>query len=168
LSILGHVRAELHHRLPEALSLHERALMLNPNLALGWSLSSAAYAYLGDLTEADRRAQRYKRLAEVGPLAFCLDTIVVLIALLKREHEAAVVAGRNISEMHPGYSAACKPYLAALGHLGRRQDADVVRRRLLSIEPQFTIRRFLAQTPLALAADRDHFAEGLRLAGLPA
>jgi hypothetical protein len=39
LTIAGHVRAFLHHRMREAIALHERALMLNPNLAMAWNLS---------------------------------------------------------------------------------------------------------------------------------
>jgi hypothetical protein len=42
----------------------------------------------------------------------------------------------------------------------------VVRRRLLAIEPNFTIRRFLDSSPFERPQDRNHFAEGLRLAGV--
>ena len=40
LTIAGHVRAFLHRRLREAIALHERALSLNPNLAMAWALSA--------------------------------------------------------------------------------------------------------------------------------
>ena len=44
-------------------------------------------------------------------------------------------------------------------------------RRLLTIEPDFTIERFLSKTPLETIVDRNHYAEGLaarrrRLIGL--
>jgi len=42
-----------------------------------------------------------------------------------------------------------------------------VRRRLLTIEPDFTVERFIATSPLERESDRDHYAEGLRLAGVP-
>ena len=42
----------------------------------------------------------------------------------------------------------------------------MVRRRLLTIERDFTIKRFLAQSVIEREEDRQHFAEGLRLAGL--
>ena len=48
LTIAGHVRAFLHHKLREAASLHDRALELNPNLAMAWALSAITYAWLGD------------------------------------------------------------------------------------------------------------------------
>ena len=74
---------------------------------------------------------------------------------------------RAVTEMNPSFSATYKPYLSALGHLGRSQEAAVVRRRLLAIEPDFTVERFIATSPLDRASDREHFAQGLRLAGVP-
>ena len=53
------------------------------------------------------------------------------------------------------------------GILGATQEAAVVRRRLLAIEPDFTIERFIATTPLERESDREHYAQGLRLAGIP-
>ena len=166
LTIAGHVRAFLHHRLREAIALHERALMLNPNLAMAWNLSGVAFAYLGDLQEAERRVARYKQLSPFDPQAYFYDTARIIIALLKRAHEHAVEIGREVSQMNPAFSAACKPYLAALGHLGAKSEADSVRARLLEIEPEFSIARFIAASPFERAEDREHYVRGLRLAGI--
>ena len=167
LTIAGHVRAFLHRRLREAISLHERALSLNPNLAMAWALSAIAYAYMGDADEAERRNNRYKKLSPFDPHAFIFDGFFTVIYLLKRDFESAVTAGRTVTQMNPSLSAGFKPYLAALGHLGRTEEATVARRRLLAIEPDFTIERFLATTPFERDSDRKLYADGLRLAGIP-
>ena len=167
LTTAGHVRAFLHHRLREAVALHERALSANPNLAMAWNLSGVAHAYLGEWDEAERRIARYKRLSPLDPHAFFFDTAFIIVALLKRDYESAVAYGRAVSEMNPAFSAACKPYLAALGYLDQIQEAAVVRRRLLAIEPDFTVARFLATSPFERPQDREHFAAGLRLGGVP-
>jgi tetratricopeptide (TPR) repeat protein len=166
LTIAGHVRASLHHRLREATALHDRALSLNPNLPMAWSMSSLVHAYLGDLDEAERRAQRYRKLAPLGPTIFAIDTSLIVAPLLRRDFEAASVAGRTATEMHPGFAPAYKAYLAALGHMGHVSEADRVRARLLAIEPGFTLRRFNESSPFARAQDRDAFVTGLRLAGI--
>ncbi|HTC08022.1 MAG TPA: BTAD domain-containing putative transcriptional regulator [Acetobacteraceae bacterium] len=166
LAIAGHVRAYLHRRLREAIALHERALSLNPNLAMAWALSAVAYAYVGDPIEAERRNNRYKKLSPLDPHAFFYDTFFIHIHLLKRDFESAVAVGRTVSEMNPSFSAAYKLYLTALGHTGRTQEANVIRQRLLALEPDFTIERFMATTPLEREADRALYAEGLRLAGV--
>jgi DNA-binding SARP family transcriptional activator/TolB-like protein len=167
LTIAGHVRAFLHRRLREAVTLHERALSLNPNLAMAWALSGIAFAYMGDHEEAEKRNNRYKKLSPLDPHAFFFDAFFILIHLLKRDYESAVAVARAVSEMNPSFSATYKPYLAALGHLGHAREAAVVRRRLLAIEPDFSIERFIATSPLERESDREHYAQGLRLAGLP-
>jgi DNA-binding SARP family transcriptional activator/TolB-like protein len=166
LAISGHVRAFLHHRLREAMVLHERALTLNPNLAMAWALSAVTYAYAGELDEAERRNNRYKILSPLDPHAFFFDAFFVLINMMKRNYEAAAEIGRRVSELNPSFSAAYKPYLAALGHLRNDQQAALVRRRLLALEPDFTIARFLATNAMERESDKLHYAEGLRLAGI--
>jgi DNA-binding SARP family transcriptional activator/TolB-like protein len=166
LSISGHVRAFLHRRLREAMVLHERALSLNPNLAMAWALSAVTHAYAGDPEEAERRNNRYKKLSPLDPHAFFFDAFFVLIHMMKRDYETAVEVGRAISQLNPSFSATYKPYLAALGHLHRDQEATIIRRRLLALEPDFTIERFLETNPMERESDKVHYAEGLRLAGI--
>lgn len=166
LSISGHARAFLHRRLREAMVLHDRALSLNPNLAMAWALSAVTYAYAGDLAEAERRNNRYKQLSPLDPHAFFFDTFFAIIHLMKRDYEKAVEVGRRVSQLNPSFSAAYKPYLAALGHLRLDQEAVTIRRRLLALEPGFTIERFLESTPLERESDKAHYAEGLHLAGV--
>lgn len=166
LTISGHVRAFLHRRLRESMVLHERALSLNPNLAMAWALSAVAHAYAGELEEAERRNNRYKKLSPLDPHAFFFDAFFVLIHMMKGDYEAAVDTGRIVSQLNPSFSAGYKPYLAALGHLRREQEAATIRRRLLALEPDFTIQRFLENNPMERDADRAHYAEGLRLGGI--
>jgi tetratricopeptide (TPR) repeat protein len=166
LTISGHVRAFLHHRLDEAKMLHERALSLNPNLAMAWALSAVTHAYAGDAEEAERRNNRYKKLSPLDPHAFFFDAFFVLIHLMKHDYTRAAEAGSAVSQLNPSFSATYKPFLSALGHLRRDDEAATIRKRLLEIEPDFTIQRFLDTTPMLHEADRQHYAEGLRLAGL--
>jgi hypothetical protein len=70
--------------------------------------------------------------------------------------------------MNPSFTSSHKLYLSALGHTGRAQEAARVRQRLILLEPDFTVERFLATTPLEREADRRLCAEGLALAGVPA
>ena len=120
LTIAGHVRAFLHHSLREAAGLHERALELNPNLAMAWALSAITYAYLGDADEAERRNNRYKALSPLDPHAFFFDVVFGIVHLLRHDYEAAAMAGRAFTQLNPSFSGGYKPYLAALGLSGPR------------------------------------------------
>jgi TolB-like protein len=166
LAIAGHVRAFLHRRLDEALALHERALAINPSLPLAWHLSGVAQAYRGDLDEARRRLEQCRRLAPRDPHNFYAEGAFIIVELLSRNHEAAAAIGRRVTQLHPRFSAAYKPYLAALGHLGEKKEAAVVYRRLLKLEPDFTVRAFRATCPFALREHCDHYVAGLTLAGV--
>ena len=167
LTIAGHVRAFLHHRPREALELHGRALSLNPNLAMAWGLSATTFTYLGELDEATRRFARYKRLSPMDPNAFFFDACMVLLELAKRDYNAAVVLGRRASELNPHFSAGLKHYLSALGHAKLLDEAATVRARLLVIEPTFTVQDSIRRSPYEHASEVEHYAAGLRAAGLP-
>jgi len=167
LAIAGHVRAFLHRRLEEALPLHERALAINPSLSLAWHLSGVAHAYRGDLEEARRRLVQCRRLAPRDPHSFYADGALIILELLCRNHREAAVIGRRVTQLHPRFSAAYKPYLAALGHLGEKKEAALICRKLLQLEPGFTVREFRATSPFALREHTDHYASGLTLAGVP-
>ena len=166
-AIAGHVRAALQRRIPEALSLHERALALNPNLGMAWALSGFAHLYAGDAAQAQRRFDHYKQLSPADPFAFQLDAGRSLVALLNRDFEQAANLGRAVSELNPDFAAASIPYLSALGHLGRGPEAAVIRRRLLAHAGGFSLRRFAETSPFSRPEDSELIAAGLRLAGVP-
>lgn len=42
----------------------------------------------------------------------------------------------------------------------------MIRRRLLTIDPGFSVEAFLKSTPYERAEEGEHFAQGLRLAGV--
>jgi len=167
LATSGYLRAVLLRETDEARALQERALALNPNLAMAWALSAATLTFRGELTEAEARAKQYKLLAPSDPWAACLDPVIPLIALLKGDFSTASDAARSLAQISPGSRAACQIWLAALGHLGQRQLFAALLGRLNAMEPGFSLARVRAETPLARPADRELFIEGMRKAGAP-
>ena len=166
LTVLGHVRAFLYHRIEEAVSLHDRALAHNPNLAMAWVFSGMAHAYLGQHEEGLRRCEHYKRLAPLHPHAFFFDGGQLIPLLFLKRHAQVDALARQAVLLHPSFSFPYKLWLPALGHLGRTEEAAKVRERLLAIEPDFTLAKALRRGPIQRAEDRAHYEEGLRLAGL--
>jgi TolB-like protein len=166
LTIAGHVRAFLHHEVEEATVLHDRALALNPNLAMAWVFSGMTQSYLGRHEEALRRLDRYALLAPFHPHAFYFDAARGLPLLYLRRHEEVVQVERMATAMRPGFSYPYKTYLSALGHLGMEEEAAEVRAKLLAIEPDFCIEKAQRRTPTRRPEDIAHYIEGLRRAGL--
>ena len=167
LTIAGHVRAFLHYRIDEALALHERALSLNPNLPLAWALSGIAHTYAGLHEEAIRRIHRARYLSPLDPHAFFFDMALMMPHFLRGDYETVVELGRRALELNPALTSTYKGMLAALGHLGRAEEAATVAARLLRLDPSFRIAETVARTPLTRPEDAALYADGLRRAGLP-
>ena len=166
LTIAGHVRAFLHRRLDEAIPLHERALAVNPSLPLAWHLSGVAQAYKGNLDEARRRIDHCRRLSPRDPHSFFADGAAIIVELLSQQHELAAAMGRRVTQLHPRFSAAYKPYLSALGHMGEEREASLIQRRLLALEPDFNLKNFRVSSPFARREHLEHYVLGLSLAGI--
>jgi DNA-binding SARP family transcriptional activator len=166
LTILGHVRAFLHHRVAEAVSLYERAIALNPNLPMAWVFSSLALSYRGEHEEALRRWERYKRLAPLHPHAFFFDSARLVPLLMMKRHEEVDAAARQVTALHAGFTFPYKAWVSALGHLGRHEEAAQTLARLLAMEPDFDLAKARERIPLHRPEDLDHYLEGLRKAGL--
>lgn len=167
LTLAGHVRGFLEKRPREAIELHDRALRLNPNLALAWCFSGLACSYLGDHDQAARRMMRATELSPSDPHLFMFDTALIMPHMLRADYHEAVEVGRRALELNPWFSSAYKGYLAALGHLGMTRRAIEVRDRLLSLEPGFTVHSAIERSPMTRPEDIERYADGLRLGGLP-
>jgi tetratricopeptide (TPR) repeat protein len=167
LTMAGHVRAYLHRRVDEAIGLHERALALNPNLALAWVFSGMALSYAGRHEEAVRRIERGKKLSPFDPHSFFFDMALMIPNLMLGRYEAAVEISRRAALLSPDFSSNLKGCLCALGHLGWSKEQGAVRDRLLRLEPGFNLAEARARSPLHRAEDLERYIEGLRLAGLP-
>ena len=167
LTLAGHVRGFLFKRASEAQVLHERAISLNPNLALAWCFSGFAASYLGDHALALERMELAIRLSPSDPHLFFFRSATMMPLLARGEDAQAAEAGRKAVELNPWFSSSFKGYLSALGNLGLTAEAASVRGRLLKLEPGFTVRSAIERSPMMVREDVDRYAEGLRRGGLP-
>ncbi|MBS0639062.1 MAG: BTAD domain-containing putative transcriptional regulator [Acetobacteraceae bacterium] len=167
LTLAGHVRGYLGRSPDEAIDLHERALSLNPNLAIAWCFSGLAHTYIGQHEEGLRRISQARRLSPSDPHVFFFDMALIMPHLLRGDYPAAIDVGRRAIQLNPWFTSAYKGYLSALGQMGRAREAADVLRRLLHLEPGFSVQAAIRRVPLQLAEDMHRYAEGLRRAGLP-
>jgi DNA-binding SARP family transcriptional activator/TolB-like protein/Tfp pilus assembly protein PilF len=166
MTLAGHVRGFLGRHPEEATALHERAIALNPNLAIAWCFSGLSHLYTGQHDEGLRRIDQAQRLSPSDPHVFFFDTSLIIAHLLLGDYASAVEAGRRATQLNPLFSSAHKGYLAALGLLDRPREAAEVLRKLLELEPGFSIEDAVLRSPLAQPEDLARYATGLRRAGL--
>ncbi len=167
LAVAGHVEAFMHHRLAAAHALHERALAANPNLPLAWAFSGLAHVYEGRHDEGLRRLDQARALSPLDPHGFLFESGAMLGRLMRGEDAAVAQQGRTAIPLNPAFTATRKVQLAALGHLGAAEEAAAMRAELLRLEPGFDVAQAMRRSPLSREVDRERYAAGLRLAGLP-
>src|SRR6185436_3204219 len=124
------------------------------------------HCYLGQHEEAIQRIHRAQRLSPHDPHGFFFDMALTMPHLLRGEYETVVTVGRRGIELNPGFSSGYKGYLAALGHLRREREAAAALRKLLVLEPGFSVGTAIERSPMRRSDDVARYAEGLRLAGL--
>jgi DNA-binding SARP family transcriptional activator len=166
-AICGHLCSFLEKDFDSARHYLDAALRLNPNIAFIWAMSAATFCYMGKPDSAIQHLERYTTLTSFAPNAYFGDTIYTLAYLIKADFDAASRFGRRAVRAYPDFSNGYKPLLAALGHLGRRDEAAPYVQKLLALEPHFTIEHFIRTYPLARQEDRENYARGLELAGVP-
>lgn len=168
LGIFAHVASFLEKDFDTAILFFERALRLNPNLAYIWAWSAPTYCYIGQPEAALARLERYRDLAPFDPYFLLFESMYTMAYVFKGDYESAAAVGRRSVKNNPLFSNGYKPLIAALGHLGLRDEAKAYVETLLSLEPDFTVERFGRTYPFKLASDRTRYMRGLALAGVPA
>jgi len=166
LAVSGHVRAFLHHEVPEAVALCGRAMEINPYLPAVLTFAGMAQAYAGELETARGHLRRALWLLPRNPHAFFTEAGLATVEMLRGEHALAIEIARGALQLQPRFTAALRAQIAALGHLGREEEARPLIRDLLTLDPRFTLARFRAAIPYRKREHLDHFVRGLRLAGL--
>ena len=167
LGIYGHICSFLSKDFDAALSYFDQSLRLNPNLAYIWALSAPTYCYIGQPDIALQRLDRYRELAPFDPYFSLFETMYPVAYVFKGDYARAAMIGRRVVNSNPEFSNGYKPLIAALGHLGRRAEAQAYVDRLRQLEPRFTVAHFSKVYPFRRGSDRERYAEGLRLAGVP-
>jgi DNA-binding SARP family transcriptional activator/Tfp pilus assembly protein PilF/TolB-like protein len=167
LGISGHISAFLEKDLEKAMSHFDRALRINPNLAHVLALSAPTCCYVGKAEIALDRLRRYRELAPYDPYFKLFETMYTVAYVFLRDWKRAADVGRRSVANNPGFSNGYKPLIAALGHLGLREEAEGYVKALLGMEQGFTVERFGREYPFTRDSDRQSYQHGLRLAGVP-
>jgi len=167
LAICGHVSSFLGRDYETALHYFDRAQRLDPALEFPWLWSALTYCYAGKPGSALERLAHYRSLTSMIPANAWTKNICSISYLFSGDYEKAVEFSHPMTKASPGFVNGYKPLIAALGHLGRGEEAKPYIDKLLALEPNFTVERFGQVYPIKYDGDRAHYMKGLRLAGVP-
>jgi adenylate cyclase len=167
LTLLGHLRALLFRDFDAAFDLFARALHSSPNSAFTWSRSSPAFSYIGDTTEARRRAEEALRLSPFDPHIFWTHSALGLAAYTEGDYPTAVMWGRRSHVENRAFTANLRFLAASLAANGQFEEAQHIGKSLCRLAPDFAVRRFVETYAYRDEQFRARLAQHLLLAGLP-
>jgi TolB-like protein len=154
------------HDRTAAFTALEAALAISPSTALTHILGSVMLAWGGEAERAIEWSERGMRLSPLDPWAFAaFDAQALSHFHLGRYDKAAQAAYKSV-HANPGHSITYVQLAAALGKLGRLEDAKAAAAKVLELHPTFHYSRQFAGVDCepALAAS---MGEALKTVGLP-
>jgi adenylate cyclase len=165
LRLAGHALGFLGHY-DRGLALLEKAAALNVNgsqvlNSLGWVKNYAC-------VEPDQAIAHFERAIRLSPrdpeMGIMLNGIALAQLIAGRSEEALIFAQRCIDES-PRFMSGHRIKIAALGNLGRLQEAEAAAHTLLAFDPAFTISSRMPA--MRDSGVRQRYWGALKAAGLP-
>jgi tetratricopeptide (TPR) repeat protein len=166
LALRGFALGYAHHEFEPAARLIDQAVETGPNCPIAWTAGGALRCWRDIGTEAVGWAERAVRLARRDSLGFFHQHILSQSHYTAGNHEQAIAWGNSSAALNPSHSPTWRTIMASHVALGRLEEARALAGRVCALDPQFSLRRMHARTPLR-GALRDTFIERLRMAGLP-
>jgi adenylate cyclase len=142
----------------------QQALAINPNCADAAHFLAVTMLYSGKPREALETIHKAMRLDPNDPANQYLLVHIAIAHYFMHEYEASIEASREALRSYPDHSPAYHWFAAALGQVGRLDEARKALQKAIAIMPNaFDIYK---NAPAFLRPeDIDHLVEGLRKAG---
>ncbi len=161
----GHVHAYFFKDVDRALSLIDRALELDVNLAVAWQRSGWVRSYAGDPDGAIESLNKAMLLNPLDTRVFLTQSAMAFAHFTAgRDAEAAEWAAMAL-RLKPHWLPALRVAIVANAMQGLRDEARDALNDYLEIDPAITIDKVCDCYPLRRDADRERLATGLRKAG---
>jgi TolB-like protein/class 3 adenylate cyclase len=144
----------------------EAALALSPSCVFAFRFGSVVMATGGDADRGIEWGERAVRLSPLDPLNYAAYFAITLGRFQRGDYESAAEAARKCFQANPSFSYAHLLLAATHAQAGRTNEANLAAKRVLELEPGYSIRRMISAAGF-YASIAEPLAEALRKAGLP-
>ena len=154
--------------LDEGMTLLDRAVALNPNLARAWTMSAVVNIFIGNPEVAIERADRAMRLSP-RDTAFHLimHTRARACFYARRYDEAIAWSTKAMQELPHGHDQSLIHLISSYALTQRQSEAEAALALHRQISTQTRISQLWQLTRLRRPDDVARLKEGLRIAGMP-
>jgi TolB-like protein len=153
-------------RFEDSLAEFELALQLNPNFSLAQGYYGLTLAYCGRWEEADEAARRALRLSPRDPFSAIYSGIAAYAQFVGRNYEEAMRLARDAIRQRSDFVGGHRVLTAAAGIAGQEEVAAAALQELRRTQPGISLAWIASQMPIKHEADREHYLEAFRRAGL--
>ena len=153
-------------RLDDSLAEFELALQLNPNFSLAQGYYGLALSYCGRWQEAHEAAQRAIRLSPRDPSSAIYYGVAAYAQFVGRNYQQAIALAREAIRQRGDLTGAYRVLTVAAGMSGQAEVATAALQELRRAQPNISLAWIANQLPWKLDADREHYLEAFRRAGL--
>jgi TolB-like protein len=153
-------------RFDDSLAEFELALRLNPNFSLAQGYYGLALSYCGLWEEANLAARRALRLSPRDPFSAVYYGIAAYAYFVGRNYDEAIRLSRDGLRQRSDFVGAHRVLTSAAGMAGKTDVASAALQELRRAQPNISLAWIAGQMPIKLEADREHYLEGFRRAGL--
>lgn len=167
LAVAGHLTSFMQQKPYEAIQLFDTALKLNQNSAFAWALSADTLSYCGEPDEAMKRFRNVWKLNPFDRHNFFWWSGAGIAEFVAGRYGEASAWLQKAGRANPNFAATFRMLSASLAMAGDVEAAQVACHRLLSIDPDFSVSRFIEWYPLQREEDLKRLELGLLKAGLP-
>jgi TolB-like protein/Flp pilus assembly protein TadD len=153
-------------RLDHALAEFELALQLNPNFSLAQGYYALALSYTGRWTDAYAATQRAIRQSPRDPSSAIYCGVAAYAQFVGRNYQEAIALAREATRQRGDLTGAYRVMTVAAGMTGQIELAQSALQELRRTQPNISLAWIATQLPWKHDADREHYLEGFRRAGL--
>jgi TolB-like protein len=153
-------------RWDDSLAEFELALRLNPNFSLAQGYYGLTLSYCGRWEEGDLAARRALRLSPRDPFSAVYCGIAAYAQFVGRNYDEAMRLAREGIRQRGDFVGAHRVLTAAAGMAGQDDVATAALQELRRVQPNISLAWIAHQMPIKRDADREHYLEGFRRAGL--
>jgi adenylate cyclase len=143
----------------------ERALIVSPNLADAHAVRGAILIFSGRRKEGVAALERSIRLDPRDPRSAPRLNQIALGLYFSREYAPAAEVAKQVIRSYPDYPLPYRWLAAALGQLGRTDEAKEALEKAIAIAPASFEMYVRQRVPWMRPKDHAHMLEGLRKAG---
>jgi len=167
LTINGFVHTNLMNRLDIGNECYQLALDNNPNEALAWLLKGTLHAFEGNGHQAVADTKRALDLTPMDPLRYFYDSLAATACLSAHQYENARVLAQRSKSANRVHTSTYRVLAAAQWFLGMHDEARGTAQELMQLEPNLTVRGWLARSPSSTNSIGTEWANVLREVGIP-